>query len=90
MTDITDKDRDFFEELANRPADSLVEEDRVYPLPMPGVSQTNPKLEAEEPKMPDWYRPHMKTRVGWLNGIPQRPLTKLDRRKGKWKDVPQY
>ena len=89
MTEITDKDREFFEQLANRPADYVREEGKLYPLPMPGPSHTNPKP-IVGPKMPDWYRPYMKNRVGFLNGIPQRPLTKADRRRGKWVDVPQY
>ena len=87
MTDTTDKDRDFFAELANRPADVVednITEDPTKEIVIKGIK------EEEGPELPDWYRPHMRTRVGWLNGIPQRPLTKEDRRKGKWKDVPQY
>ena len=86
MTVLTDKDRDFFEELANRPADPLVEEDtEEVILEEKNITQKNP-----EPKMPDWYQPYMKNRVGWLNGIPQKPLTKADRRRGKWVNVPLY
>ena len=88
MTDITDKDRDFFEELANRPADAV--EDDITETTTKEIVIKGIKEEEPGPKLPDWYRPHMKTRVGWLNGIPQRPITKEDRRRGKWKDVPQY
>jgi len=94
MGDITDKDREFFEQLANRPADYIREEGSnttKEEIPQEtGLKQVDNEPIVVGPKMPDWYLPHMKNKVGWLNGIPQRPLTKADRRRGKWVDVSQY
>ncbi len=86
MSEITNEDRDFFEELANRPADHVIEEDIEEVL----LEEKNIVQKDSEPKYPDWYKPWMKDKVGFLNGIPQRPLTKEDRRRGSWKDVPRY
>ena len=86
MTELTDKDRDFFEKLANRPADHAIEEDDVVSTNIDVTNDIESKFETEL-IMPDWYKPWMKTKVGWLNRMPQRPLTKADRRRGRWVDV---
>jgi len=90
--EVTDEDRNFFDDLVGRapegiiiePEDSIDEE----------VVEKKEEPKEDEPKMPDWYQPHMKNRVGWLNGIPQKPLSREDKKReygrGRWVDVSQY
>ncbi|MBU0792210.1 MAG: hypothetical protein KKC55_17370, partial [Gammaproteobacteria bacterium] len=58
------------------------------------VVEKKAELNEENPKLPDWYKPHMKNKVGWLNGVPQKPLSREDRKReygrGRWVDGSIY
>ena len=98
--EVTDEDRTFFDELVDRSVDpdiqeelefnrgiqkEITEQDKIY--------QADGSLRIPR-KMPDWYQPHMKYRVGWLNGVPQKPLSREDRKReygrGRWVGSPEY
>ena len=93
--EVTEEDRTFFDDLVNRQADQVPEKtiisDEGEEINITTKDET-PK--EDEPKYPDWYKPHMKYRVGWLNGVPQKPLSREDRKReygrGRWVGSPEY
>ena len=81
-TELTVEDLNYFDELVERPTEKVDIAQKDESSTTEGINTTQVD---EELDLPDWYRPWMKTRVGWLNGVPQRPLTKADYpSRGRW------
>ena len=78
--EVTDEDRDFFDDLVNRTPDGdlIGFEDLINEE----VVKKEIVLKEEESEFPDWYRPWMK--VSWVNGVPIRPPTKEELSSGNW------
>ena len=93
--EVTDEDRTFFDDLVNRQADQTPERTIINDDGEEiNITRKDETPDEKDPKLPDWYQPHMKNRVGWLNGVPQKPLTKEDRKReygrGRWVDAAHY
>ena len=90
--EVTDEDRTFFDDLVNRTPEGIIAEPEE-PI-IEEVVEKKVEPEVIDPKLPTWYKPHMKYRVGWLNGVPQKPLSREDRKReygrGRWVGSPEY
>ena len=88
MGEITDKDREFFDQLIDRPADYIKEES----IPEDEDGEKDVITKPDNLKLPDWYQPWMYKRVGWINGMPQMPtnmaLKEPGNSRGRWSDGP--
>ena len=72
--EVTDEDRNFFDDLVNRQSDQVPEKTIINDDGEEiNITTKDETPDEENPKLPDWYQPHMKYRVGWLNGVPQKP-----------------
>ena len=82
--EVTEEDRNFFDNLVNRQADQVPENiimnDDGEEINITTKDET-PK--EDMPELPDWYRPWMS--VSWINGVPVRPPTKEEKSMGSWK-----
>ncbi len=48
------------------------------------VEEVKKEIETKdgEKKLPDWYKPYMLNKVGWLDGVPQKPASIKDFYRG--------
>ena len=90
--EVTEEDRTFFDDLVNRTPEGIIVE--LEDPVTEDVVEKKVELNEEDPKLPDWYKPWMKNKVGFLNGIPQKPLSREDRKReygrGRWVDGSIY